>query len=69
MHVLDEGAISPNSCSECELEFEALEKGEGRNTFVVIAKRVKAASVLVDTETEQTHEIVRRRTRASRSTD
>ena len=45
MHVLSDGSISPNKCSVCETEFGGIDKGEERNTFVIVVKTKKSTTV------------------------
>ena len=53
MHVLSDGSISPDKCKECFLEFECVEYGEQRNTFVIIPKAKKKILIL-NQEAEET---------------
>lgn len=45
MHLTPDGSISPNKCYDCDMEFEGIDKGEQRNTFVVIVKEKKSTVV------------------------
>lgn len=42
MHVLSDGSISPNKCAHCGTDFAGLEKGNERNTFVVVSGTSKS---------------------------
>lgn len=55
MHVSSEGSISPDSCSECGLDFEGLDKGNVRNTFVIVPKTGKS-KIVVKEEAKKTSE-------------
>jgi hypothetical protein len=48
IHVSSDGSISPNKCKECSIEFECIEHGEERNTFVVVVKTEKSKAVVND---------------------
>lgn len=53
IHVLYDGSISPNKCSKCEAEFEGIDNGEQRNTFVIVPA-VKKLKIFVDEEANKT---------------
>lgn len=53
MHVLSDGSISPDMCSECDLGFGGLDKGEERNVFVIVPKTNKS-KVAVNEEVGET---------------
>jgi DNA-directed RNA polymerase subunit RPC12/RpoP len=53
IHLLSDGSISPNKCSKCEAEFEGIDKGEERNTFVIIPSKAKKLNIFVDKEAEE----------------
>lgn len=38
IHLESDGVISHKKCSDCQMEFEGLDVGEGRNSFVVVPK-------------------------------
>lgn len=38
MHLAKDGSINPHHCSVCEIEFEGIEDGEVRNSYVGIVK-------------------------------
>lgn len=52
IHLSSDGSISPNKCSQCEIGFESIEKGEQRNTFVVVAKK-KESKIVAKEEAEE----------------
>ena len=56
MHVLSDDSIGQKKCVECETEFERLDKGEERNSFVIVPK-AKKVEVFVNKEAVETKRI------------
>lgn len=52
MHITSDGSISPKKCPGCPMEFEGIDKGEQRNTFVIVAKE-KKSTIIVNEEAEE----------------
>lgn len=46
MHVLSDGSISAKKCSECNAEFEGVNHGEVRNTFIIVPKAKESKTVV-----------------------
>jgi uncharacterized Zn finger protein (UPF0148 family) len=52
MHLSSDGSVSPKKCPECHIEFEGIDNGEHRNTFVVVVKKEKSR-IFVNKEVEE----------------
>lgn len=46
IHLASDGSISPQKCFDCHLEFDGINHGEQRNTFVVVLKEKKLKIVV-----------------------